>query len=409
MALRSVLLAGLFAAMAAPALAQTTPPQTSNDQNQSGDLRATMTVDNRQGGGSGSVSSSALAAGNTTSAANLTGGLNLRSRQTFSGSAFATANALADDACCHAVSVANAQGNALEAQSVGGASTHDLQQLADGGDVSSAATVNIRSSQNISASANSALNNAATRTETGSHDLTLTQDSGASAYAAVDVDACCSGQTVASASSSINAWSAEARTATTRSAVNQTSSGAASQAAVDVYQVQGYEITAAATAAANSATLDSEYGYAELRARQNSSTNVQADTRLQLNSWQGNAVSSAYGVGNAVLATNVGSDLNVDINQVNTGGVSASASFTGGTGGVQSGVAILNSAAIGNASTTWVCSVCGDASAYGSVIQNNAGAITSTGTITTLGATGAVGSASAVGNSSTWVTTQRQN
>jgi hypothetical protein len=413
MALKTALLASFVAAMlAAPAMAQTTTPQTDNDQNQYGDVTATMTVDSRgQSTGTNSgISSSATAVGNTASAANLTGPLRLRSRQTFSGAAISNSTALADDACCYAVSVATAQGNAIEAQSVGGATAHDIVQTADGGDVSATAQANIRMTSQLSVVASSALNNAATRHENGTQDVAVTQTASASAYSAVDADACCTGATVAAASSSINAWSGEASTATTRAVVTQASTGTNSRATVDSYQVQAAgDMTAAASAAANSATLASEFGYADLRARQTSSTNVAADTRLSAGTFNGAAVASAYGVGNSVLATNVGSDLQVDIGQINTGGVSADAQFTGGTGGVASGTAIVTSAAIGNAATTWVCSYCGDSSAYGTVVQNNGGNITSTGTITATGAIGAIGSASAVGNSATYVTTSRQN
>ena len=62
----------------------------------------------------------------------------------------------------------------------------------------------------------------------------------------------------------------------------QESWGAASEATTDVYQYRAYDVTAATTAAANSATIANEWGYAQLRGRQIASTNVKADTRVTL-------------------------------------------------------------------------------------------------------------------------------
>lgn len=411
---RVLIFVGFVALCAASAFAQSSPagptPQTNNDQLQYGDVFANMHVDMRgstqTGGG---ASSSATAIGNTASAANLAGPLALRSRQTFSGAAFGTATLTADDACCYAVAVANAQGNALEAQHDGGASAIDAHQLADGGDVSARASATIRNTSQLSVAATAALNNAATSSRNGAMDANIDQNAGASSYAVADSDACCSGLTVASAGASINAYSGTAYTSTTRTTITQTSTGAESRASVDAFQMTAIDATAAANASGNSATLDSQWGYAELHADQDNRTEIAADARLTLGSWTGTGTASAYGVGNAVLATNVGSDLNVDINQINSGGVSANAVFTGGAAGIDSNLAVLSTAAIGNAATAWVCSACGSASAYGSVNQINGGTITATGTMSTTGALGTVGSASAIGNSASFVSTTRQN
>ena len=97
----------------------------------------------------------------------------------------------------------------------------------------------------------------------------------------------------------------------------------------------------------------------------------------------------------------------IDLEQMNTGGVSSNAQFTGGTG--DHGDVVVASTAIGNAFTGYVCSQCGDAALTGSVNQTNAGNIVSTGSISTNAAGMTVGSASAIGNSSTFITTQKGN
>ncbi|MDZ4761453.1 MAG: holdfast anchor protein HfaD [Alphaproteobacteria bacterium] len=410
MAVRHIRLASSLAALAialvaGPAGAQTANiPTALNDQLQWGDVFATMNVVSRHGGRQGATST-ATAVGNTVSGANLAGGLDARSRQTMSGATGAIAVLGADDACCLAVAAASAQANAAQAQTVGGDIRLDLGQTADGGDVSSLAHVNLRNTSALSASASSAVNNAVASAGHGTMNAMLRQDSAVSSSAVTDVDACCTAGTVAGATASANTFGISAYTATTHADYTQNSTGATSSAAVDVYQYQGYGVTAASVAAANSATIASQHGYASLRGRQNSETAVRAETRVTLASWRDTAVSSAYAVGNATLATNVGSDLLVDVGQFNSGGVAADASFTGGTAGLESGLAVVSATAIGNAFTGYVCSYCGDANVSGSVSQVNGGAVTSTGTISTTGAGGVIGSATAIGNSATFITT----
>jgi hypothetical protein len=166
-------------------------------------------------------------------------------------------------------------------------------------------------------------------------------------------------------------------------------------------------VTAASTAAANSATINNEWGYAQIRGRQSSATSVSADTRVTLGSWDGTAAVSAYGVGNATLATNVGSDMVLDVTQLNTGGVDANAQFNAGSG--NGGDVVVASTAIGNAVTGYVCSQCGDAALSATTSQTNGGNITSTGSISVNGAGAIYGSASAIGNSATFITSKRGN
>ena len=164
-------------------------------------------------------------------------------------------------------------------------------------------------------------------------------------------------------------------------------------------------MTAATTAAANSASIANAWGYAQIRGRQNSSTDVKADTRVTLPDFSGTTSISAYGVGNSTLATNVGSDMVVDVAQLNTGGVDANAQFTGTS--YDHGDVVLASTAIGNGFTGYVCSQCGDAALTGTVSQTNGGNIVSTGSINANGAGVIIGSASAIGNSATFITTQK--
>jgi hypothetical protein len=394
--------AGLAAALAAPVFAQTTKTAALNGQLNWGDVVADINVVTRDG--ARSAAAVATAAGNSVSGANLTGDLDAGSEQTMSGATFAYAT-LHGGNVTHANAMSTAQANTLQAQTMNGALNLTAEQIADGGDALARSRVNIRNAKTLSAVSSAASNNAATAAHHGDLNVAITQSASNSAYAITDVDACCTGQTAAGASAAINTWNSSSSTSTVNAQYKQTSTGAASEATADVYQNRAYGLTAATTAAANSASIANEWGYVQTRGRQTSSTNVKADTRITLPDFSGTTSISAYGVGNSTLATNVGSDMVVDIAQLNTGGVDANAEFTGAS--YDHGDVVLASTAIGNGFTGYVCSQCGDAALTGAVSQTNGGNILSTGSITANGAGAIFGSASAIGNSATFITTQK--
>lgn len=403
MLIRLVTAVSAVALLGAPAFAQTSSTVL-NGQLQLGDVVSTMNVVSQNG--TQSTSAVATSAGNAVSGANLTGHMDAQSDQTMSGATFATALVDAGNTGEAAV-VSTAQGNTAQMQTEGGDLLLLGRQTATGGDVLARATATVVNSQLTSVASSAAANNTVTAADNGDLTVRLTQDAQNSSYAITDVDACCTGTTVAGSSSAANTYGSDSTTSTVDARYTQTSTGDQSHATTDVYQYRAYDVTAASTAAANSATINNEYGYTSIRGRQSSSTDVAADTRLTVGSWSGIAVASAYGVGNATLATSIGSDLVVDIAQINTGGVDANAQFAGSSS--DGGQVITSSTAIGNAFTGYVCSQCGDAAVSGRVDQTNSGNITSTGTISTNGAGMIVGSASAIGNSATFITTQRGN
>lgn len=394
--------AGLAAVLAAPAFAQNTSTAL-NGQLNWGDVVANISVVTHDD--AKSAAAIATAAGNAVSGANFTGGLDADSRQQMNARTSASAR-LEGGNIRDAAAMATAQSNTAQAQTVNGALNLKSAQFSYG-DADAYTRVDIANARTLSAASSAANNNAATAADHGDLNVNLFQQSTSSAKAYTDVDACCTGATAAGASSANNTWSSSSTTSTVDSKFQQESWGAASEATTDVYQYRAYDVTAATTAAANSATMANEWGYAQLRGSQTAATNVKADTRVTLSNWTGTATASAYGVGNATLATNVGSDMVINLDQLNTGGVSSNAQFTGGTG--DHGDVVGASTAIGNAFTGYVCPQCGDAALTGAVSQTNAGNIISTGSITTNAAGMIVGSASAIGNSSTFITTQKGN
>jgi hypothetical protein len=394
--------AGLVAVLAAPALAQNTSTAL-NGQLNWGDVVANITVVSRDD--ARSAAAIATAAGNGVSGANITGGLDAESKQQMTGKTTASARLKGGD-IRDDVAMATAQSNTLQAQTVGGPLNLKTAQFAYG-DADAYTRVDIGNARTLSAASSAANNNAATAADHGDLNVDLFQQSTNSTRAYTDVDACCTGATAAAASATVNAWSSSSTTSTVNAKFQQEAWGAASEATADVHHYRAYDVTAATTAAANSATMANEWGYAQLRGSQTAATNVKADTRVTLSNWTGTATASAYGVGNATLATNVGSDMVINLEQMNTGGVSSNAQFTGGTG--DHGDVVVASTAIGNAVTGYVCSQCGDAALTGNVNQSNGGNIVSTGSISTNSAGMVVGSSSAIGNSATFIATQKGN
>lgn len=392
--------AGLAAVLTAPAFAQTAL----NGQLNWGDVVADINVVTHDG--ARSAAAVATAAGNSVSGANVNGGLDAASEQTNSGATFSYAT-IEGGNVTNASAMSTAQANTLQAQTSNGPLNLTASQTAVGGDALARTRVNIGNAQTLTAVSSAASNNAATATDHGDLNVALTQSATNSAYAITDVDVCCVGQTAAGASAAINAYSSSSTTSTVNAQYDQDSTGTASEATADVYQNLSYGVTAATTAAANSASIANEWGYAQIRGRQTSTTNVKADTRVTLPDFSGATSISAYGVGNSTLATNVGSDMVVDVTQLNTGGVDADAQFTGMS--YDRGDVVLASTAIGNGFTGYVCSQCGDAALTGTVSQTNGGNVTSTGSITANGGGVLIGSASAIGNSATFITTQKGN
>jgi hypothetical protein len=303
-----------------------------------------------------------------------------------------------------ATAVTTAQGNTAEAQASGYLDLRASQATA--ADVFGGARVDAGWSNRIYSAASSAGNNLATSVRNGASVVDLTQTASASVYSAADVAAWGSWSTVAGASAAGNAYDSTSR-GTVDARYAQTSLGREVYGETNITQATVNDVTAATTSAGNSASIANERGYAEIRGRQTNSSLVTARTSVALGSWGESVYSSAYGVGNSTLATNMGGDIAVDIGQANAGDVLVSAAFEGAS--EDRGDVVVASSAIGNAFTGFACSSCGDASVYGEVRQTSSGNIVSTGAIVARGAGNLIGSASAIGNSATFITGTRDD
>ena len=137
-------------------------------------------------------------------------------------------------------------------------------------------------------------------------------------------------------------------------AMRQDREGALS-AVVNATVGSGADVQAMATASGNLVDARASGHETLLSATQLASGALDAHTNLTLTGWSGDATTIAYGVGNSVVMSNVGSASSLHTDQTSSGNVSATASFTGGTGNA----VLASSTAIGNAVSGYNCSECG--------------------------------------------------
>jgi hypothetical protein len=175
--------------------------------------------------------------------------------------------------------------------------------------------------------------------------------------------------------------------------------------------VRGTEFTAfgnsqntvtAATATANNANITNEGASLDVVTDQSNAAYVRAQGEESSYEFGGASV-SAYGVGNTVLAGNLGPTVSLDNTQFNdVGGVESVASFTGDHGYD----AFVASTAMGNAATGFACSDClGGISVNNQ--QTNAGDVSATGSLSLTGSARSVrATTTAVGNSGSFYVTQ---
>lgn len=160
-------------------------------------------------------------------------------------------------------------------------------------------------------------------------------------------------------------------------------------------------INNAVTAAGNNLQASNDGGPLDMASRQTNKAYVRAQAINSAYQFGSNNA-MAYGVGNSAMAAESGIELNMDLNQVNRGGVDAVSQVDGTTGYDASSTAV----AMGNAATGYVCSTCGGQLGINSR-QVNSADITATSTINIGGQGRSVsGISTAVGNSATYYSSQ---
>ena len=394
--MRAALLASVAAALlAGPAFAQS--EATAHTQTQ---LRGTYSGLTLRVGQTDDVGATAVAGGNAVSRSGDNANVTLTSVQHMESDANAQADAQIENA--GNVSIYSASvGNGATASAVNGNVDADTTQF-DHGDTLAETRVETGDAASAASSASAGANVAALSAENGDIRGNVTQESTGDVTANTEAGhGGVWGQVVADAIASANNVSAAGSTTTMLTNTNQNSAGAHATASVDLYADHAQDAVANASANANSNTIDNAFGYANVTARQQASTDVRADSYVTLGqSFDGFASASAYGVGNSTVASNIASDTALNVEQTNEGATDANAALSGG-GGDQ---ALASSAAYGNVVTGALCTTCDNSqpTLEANSTQVNEGPVTSTATIIASRARQVAASSSAIGNAATY-------
>lgn len=377
-----------------------------NDQLNTGGVSAATTLHAPHTAG---ASASTLGAGNAMNASAVQQGVDVSSRQILRGPVRAVTTVDIGAARGATVAAGVAQGNAAQIAGCCATITGRSDQVAEeGADVSAYSNVRVGSADTVVSAASASANNLSIHSARGIVDYYAGQYSSSRVTAVSTITACCNnGSLTSGATAAGNNAAATGESATVYMNVDQSNMGAVvAYSGVDAGSATN--VTSAAAAAGNLASVQNEWGYAQLGGYQENSAPVSATSEVFLHDWDGFAVSGANAIGNSAIVSTVGSDAQVALTQNNFGGggVSASASLVGSSS--QGGVGMATASATGNAITAATCTSCGSSpvgiQAYTS--QYNYAPVTATATIMG-GSSGAlVGSATAVGNSATFIARQ---
>jgi hypothetical protein len=414
----SVALAALmvpFASLSAqaqtcPATGCTHPPVSNvlNEQLQFGDVFADMQVVMH---GSGSVAAgSAAGYGNVAAAPIGRGNATVSSTQTMTGQTAVRSTVTTGGSVGTIVNTATGYANAVSAGTTQGELAYRAGQTSSGDVRVEAGTYAVNAGM-ISTAASAAANVSAVSGENATVRNFVDQRSNGSVIARGLTEACCTGYGATTVSSAVgNASSSTSAASTSFNGAVQVTARGEEITAYSGYrspQANGSTI-AAASAAGNTVSVQNTYGYATLgrpgsNVYQEQNSAVSATSAVVIDQWSGLASSSAYGVGNSALISNVGSDTQLVALQINSGAISSNASLSGDT--YTGGTGLVSSVAIGNAASAYVCSVCSSAGLQGNIQQVNGASVTAFGSLSTPVGGHVIGSAVAVGNTATFQST----
>lgn len=347
------------------------------------------------------AAATAVASGNviTTGAENAQ--MAVSSSQNMDGDASATADATVWNAEGNVVASSAAVANGAIAEMRGSTADIDLTQLAHGNASANTALVG-GYALNAASSASASGNVSAVSAEYSDLRLLSEQESAGSIAASIQADHdAVADQAVAGAIASANNMSVGGETSTVVTDIRQTATGASVSANVDLYAGSATDASGNATANANSAVVDNQWGYVDARIAQEASSDVSAQSFVTLGGeFASFASSGAYGVGNQAVVSNVGSDTVIDTLQVNGGDVSADAALAGEGGDA----ALASAAAYGNSVTGYLCTQC-DTNVPSLEAHNNqinSGDVSSSASVVTPRANTAAASSTAIGNAATY-------
>lgn len=352
----------------------------------------------------GQAASTSTAIGNSAAAVRIEGDVSSEITQEFDASVTAT-NRLRGYSAGTAVATTTAYGNAASGGTDYGTNTYRTDQRASG-EIEARTDFELLGAGQAASATTAIANVSSTDNNFGTNDTDQVQQSAANVTAETDADMCCDAYSSSFATTAgANATSATGYTSTNTNRARQTTAeGTAVRASTDVYMNDGANVTAATNAFGNSATVHNEWGYATLGqegapTEQVNNAEIDAQSWVTLDHWSGFATSSAYGVGNSALISNVGSDTVIYADQTNNGTVGSQASFTGESW--TGGTGAVTATSIGNAATATVCNYCSDGAVGGRINQTNNGQVYAYGQATSTYGNAIYGSATAIGNSAT--------
>ena len=235
--------------------------------------------------------------------------------------------------------------------------------------------------------ANGAINVQSTQTQAGH----VAADNGVSARGGT------ADQGVHTATAISNDIAIQATASPIEATLKQSMTGDVTHAAVGAYQLGGDQVEAQATATGNNLAAASDGGYTvDLYSSQDNRGAVEALSDLKLNAWN-SASADAYGVGNSILISNAGPGVSMASDQYQGAPVTASATFTGYSGGD----AQANATAVGNAVAVYACASC-NGGVQATTTQQTDGAVHATSTVNAGAVNSSFSGASATGNSATF-------
>lgn len=390
--MRAALLLSAALITAPAAFAQT------NDQYQGGDATAETELDV---GFAHDAASTAVASGNVVTVTAEDADTFLLNDQRMDGDTSATVNANVDEAHDNVTVSSAAVANGSTADLRGSTVTIDSLTIANG-DTSAVTNFTGGSALNGATSASAAGNVAAVSAEYSDAELLIAQESNGSTTATINADhGYLEDQVVSGAVASANNLTVSGYTTTLLSRTRQNAHGDDVSANVNLRADHATDASGNASASANTITVDNQWGYLETRVIQNASANVSANSQVVIDDhFHGFASAGAYGVGNQLVAGNVGSDTLVNSVQDNAGDITANADLSASGGDM----ALASAAAYGNEVTGYVCTQCDTnvPSLSANNDQTNSGDVSARARVNSAYANTAAASATAIGNAATY-------
>jgi len=373
----------------------------SNNQYNGGDATAVTDVET---GWAHDAGATAVASGNVVNTTQQDNDTELTSNQHMDGDTSAVADATVWAASGNVAAATAAVGNGGTAEIENGSSDIEAEQIAHG-DASASTNFTGALAAHTGLSASASSNTAAVSAQNAELRLLMNQESTGSVSADISGDmGVVAGQAVAGAIASTNNLTVGGETATVLNATRQNAMDASVNARSDIYVGEAGDVSGNATANANAVTIDNQWGYVNAAIEQTATADVTADSYVTLGGdFTGFASAGAYGVGNQTMASNVGSDMVLDVTQSNGGDVSADAALVAGDGGM----ALASSAAYGNSITGGLCTDCDLSGAGGPTLtassnQSNDGDVYSSSVIRSTGAVTVGSTSTAIGNAATY-------